>query len=392
MGLQPEFPVITVAGTNGKGSTCAMLESILTEAGYRVGCYTSPHLLRYNERVKVGCKEAGDALLCEAFTAVENARGDIPLTYFEFGTLAAVWLFVTQEVDVAVLEIGLGGRLDAVNVFEPSCAVVTGIDLDHLDYLGNSRESIGFEKAGIFRPGTPALCGTPNPPHTVPEHARRIGADYRQIGTDFGFTVGEAGELWSFWSKDAHFDSMPAPALFGEFQFSNAACVLESLWVLRELLPVSRAAICAGFTKVNLAGRFQRFAGPPQVILDVAHNPQAAGGLAVNLRDKEFKGKTLAVFAMLNDKDISGVLQEVGQEIDAWFVAGIETARGTTKEHMVQAIKVNLPGARVDGFNSVSDAFSIACRDAGENDRIVAFGSFYTVADVMRAMSSTERT
>lgn len=392
MGLKPDFPVITVAGTNGKGSTCAMLERILTESGYRVGCYTSPHLLRYNERVRVGCTEAEDAMLCEAFVAVENARGDIPLTYFEYGTLAAVWLFVSQKVDVAVLEIGLGGRLDAVNVFEPSCAVVTGIDLDHLDYLGNSRESIGFEKAGIFRPGIPAICGTFNPPHTVPEHARRIAADYRQIGTDFGFTVEEAGELWSFWSKDAHFKSIPLPALCGEFQFSNAACVLESLMVLKDLLPVSRAAICAGFTKVNLAGRFQKFSGPPQVILDVAHNPQAARGLAVNLRAMESQGKTLAVFAMLNDKDISGVLQEVGQVIDAWFVAGIEAARGTTKEQMMKAVNANLPDARVEGFDSISNAFSIACREAGENDRIVAFGSFYTVADVMRAMSSTERT
>ncbi len=384
MGLVPTFPVITVAGTNGKGSTCAMLEHILSEAGYRVGCYTSPHLLHYNERVRVQCREVTDEQLCRAFAAVEDARGDIPLTYFEFGTLAAVWLFVDAGADVAVLEIGLGGRLDAVNVFDPDCAIVTSIDLDHLDYLGNSRESIGYEKAGIYREGIPALCGDDAPPLTVPETAQALRADYRQIGQDFGFEPAESG--WHFWAGSTRIDHLPLPALAGAFQLSNAACAVQALLLLGEKLPVTIAQIRSGLASVRLNGRFQCLQTHPQVVVDVAHNPHAARALSDNLRQGRHSGRTLAVFAMLSDKDIAGVVDAVRGEIDAWLVAGIDQPRGATVGQLAEIVRTHARDVPVDTFESVTDALAQACRSAGENDRIIAFGSFYTVADVLRAL------
>lgn len=387
MGLDPKFPIITVAGTNGKGSTCAMLERILTEAGYRVGCYTSPHILRYNERVRVLCSEAEDDELCCAFSAVESARADIPLTYFEYATLAAVWHFVASQVDVAILEIGLGGRLDAVNAFEPECAIITSIDLDHLDYLGNSRESIGFEKAGVYRKGVPAVCGDAHPPHTVPEGAAQKGADYRQIGVHFGFE--SEGEKWHFWSGTTRTEGLPLPVLCGSFQLSNAACALEALGTLREKLIVSVTHIRAGLTQLDLAGRFQVLPGRPRLILDVAHNPHAARGLAENLRQTAACGRTFAVFAMLGDKDIAGVVQSVAPEIDQWFIAGIDQPRGAGAEQVEEIVRLAAPGAPLEVLDSISLALAQACRCAGENDRIVAFGSFYTVADALRAFPIT---
>jgi dihydrofolate synthase/folylpolyglutamate synthase len=388
MGLQPGFPIFTVAGTNGKGSTCAMLECILTAAGYRVGCYTSPHLLRYNERVRVAGCEAGDAELCRAFAAIEQARNDTPLTYFEYGTLAALWHFIHSGVDVAVLEVGLGGRLDAVNVFDPACAIITSIALDHQDYLGNSRASIGSEKAGIYRAGIPAVCGDPAPPQTIPAHAATIGADYRQIGRDFGFTGN--GESWDFWSgaTDAiMMKDLPLPALSGGFQRYNAACAIEALQLLGARLPVHREHIEAGLYHVRLHGRFEVQAGAPQVILDVAHNPHAARGLAENLRRMPGRGRTLAVFAMLADKDIASVVREVADEIDDWFVAGIQQARGASAAQLDGVLRAELPQPLVACYADVPEAYAQACRSAGENDRIIAFGSFYTVADVMRILS-----
>lgn len=383
MALAPGFPIITVAGTNGKGSTCAILERILTEAGYRVGCYTSPHILRYNERVRVQCNEVEDAQLCRAFSAVDGARADTPLTYFEFGTLAALWHFVEAQVDVAVLEIGLGGRLDAVNAFDPDCAIITSIDLDHVDYLGNSRESIGFEKAGVYRQGVPAVCGDPLPPNTVPDGAKAAGAKYLQIGRDFGFEP--LGAYWNFWSGTDRLVELPLPALSGSFQLGNAACALEALMTLQQKLPVSEQQIRAGLRHVDLAGRFQMLAEKPQIILDVAHNPHAARGLAENLRRTAKPGKTYAVFAMLADKDIAGVVQSVAAEIDRWFLSGIDQPRGAGAQQIGEIVRSSAPGVQVDVMESVSLALAQACRTAGENDRIVVFGSFYTVADALRA-------
>lgn len=390
MGLHPQFPVVTVAGTNGKGSTCAMLERILTEAGYRIGCYTSPHLLRYNERVRVGCEEVEDAALCRAFVTAEGTRGDVPLTYFEYGTLAAVKHFIDSGVDAAVLEVGLGGRLDAVNAFDPSCTIITSIDLDHTAYLGNSREAIGTEKAGICRPRVPAICGDPDPPATIPAQAARVGADYRQVGRDFGFDAGSGSGEWHFWSGGTRLAGLPPPALHGSFQRYNAACAIEALLRMQDRLPVRREHIEAGLRHVLLHGRFELQQGTPPVVLDVAHNPHAARGLAENLRQSAGPGRTLAVFSMLADKDIAGVVRELGRQIDVWFVAGIGHARGTDAETLAGILRAELPDAQVECSPGVREAYRRACHCAGENDRIAVFGSFYTVADVMRALSATQ--
>lgn len=382
--LSPVFPIVTVAGTNGKGSTCAMLECIYREAGYRTACYTSPHLLRYNERVRIGGVEASDESLCRAFAAVEQARRDTALTYFEFGTLAAMWLFIERGVEVAILEVGLGGRLDAVNVFEPSCTVLTSVDLDHMDYLGPTRESIGREKAGIFRSAVPAVCGEPDPPATVGERALEIGAELLQVGREFRFEL--QGERWGFVSGDTRIDDLPLPALSGEFQFFNASCAVEVVRALQPALPVLPEAIRTGLGHVALQGRFQIYPGKPAVILDVAHNPHAARGLAGNLRRSVHAGRTLAVFAMLADKDVQGVVRELAGEIDVWFVADIHETRGASAELLRKHLSEAAPEAEVHGCPDVVTALRQACMSAGEDDRIAAFGSFYTVADVLRAL------
>lgn len=387
LGLTPVFPVITVAGTNGKGSTCAMLERIYIEAGYRVACYTSPHLLHYNERVRINGVEATDDELCVAFAAVEPARQETPLTYFEFGTLAAMWHFMQAGVDVAILEVGLGGRLDAVNIFEPACAVVTSIDLDHMDYLGSTREDIAREKAGIYRPGIPAVCGQPNPPATLPAHAREIGADYRQIGHQFNF-VPKSGH-WDFITAGTCLETLPLPALNGNFQLYNAACVLEAVQCLQTRLPVPKEAIHAGLQRVVLAGRFQALDTTPRIILDVAHNPHAAEGLAGSLRRSPVAGKTMAVWGMLADKDIAGVARAMIDVIDEWYVAGIQYARGADAAILLKCLYAASPKVEAQGFEDVVSALRQACLGAGENDRIVVFGSFYTVADAMRALPET---
>lgn len=381
LNITPDFPIITVAGTNGKGSTCAMLESILNCAGYRVACYSSPHLLQYNERVRVAGSNASDADLCRAFAAVEKARGDTVLTYFEFGTLAAMWHFIQSKVDVAVLEVGLGGRLDAVNAFSPDCALITCVDIDHVEYLGNTRDSIGFEKAGIYRAGIPAICGDVDPPQSVPRHAQAINADYRQIGVHFGFDEHEY--TWDFWTQGARISDLPKPLLVGHFQLDNAACALEALCALS--LNVDRQAMRTGLVQATLPGRFQRISDQQDVIVDVAHNPHAARSLAQNLRDTPVSGRTIAVFAMLADKDMAGVIRNMQQEVDIWYVAGIQQGRGAGHEQLARVVLSVLPQASVYLFSSVADAYKQACRSADENDRIIIFGSFYTVADVLRA-------
>lgn len=383
--LNPDFPIITVAGTNGKGSTCAMLERIYHEAGYRVACYSSPHLLRYNERVRIGCQEASDEVLCSAFLAVEAARGETLLTYFEFGTLAAMWHFMQSDVDVAILEVGLGGRLDAVNMFEPACAIVTGIDLDHMDFLGNSRESIGYEKAGVFRQGVPAIYGDINPPGTLVHHAASIGADLMLVGRDFEFKLTD--DSWTYRQGQTEIGHLPLPALVGDFQLFNAACVITAIEALQQLLSVTPTAMSTGLRTATLAGRFQRYLSRPQVILDVAHNPHAASALAENLRKLSSHGRTLAVFAMLADKDIAGVIAAVGMEVDSWYVAGINNVRGAGAQQLANLIHLQAPDGDIQSFADVTSAYLQACMDASENDRIIVFGSFFTVADVMHALT-----
>ena len=382
MDLKPAFPIITVGGTNGKGSACAMLEAIVHHGRFRVGCYTSPHLLRYNERVRVSKREASDDALVAAFAAVDAARGDVPLTYFEFGTLAALWLFAREAVEVGVLEVGLGGRLDAVNAFDADCALVTSIDLDHTDYLGDTRESVAFEKAGIFRAGRPAICAEADPPTALIDHARSVGAELLLIGRDFGFEA--RGPQWRYWGPRGERHGLPHPALRGDYQLANASACIAALDALRERVPVSANDIRAGLLDAENPGRFQVLPGRPLVILDVAHNPAAARALAQNLKRLP-KGRTIAVFSMLRDKDIAGVIAAVRKEVDEWVVAGIKAERGADAAFLREELaRAGVLGAVVTCPNVV-DAYTQACDRAAENDKILVFGSFYTVAAVMAA-------
>ena len=373
---------ITVGGTNGKGSACAMLERILACGGYRVGCYTSPHLLRYNERIRIGLSAADDDALCEGFEAVEQARGDTPLTYFEFGTLAALWLFQRASLDVAILEVGLGGRLDAVNIIDADCSIVVSVDLDHQVFLGNTREAIGLEKAGIYRGGLPAVFGDTNPPHSLLDHAAGIGTDLMILGRDYGFTRME--QQWQFSGRRGRHHSLPFPALRGAYQLKNASACLAALDELRDRLPVGQADIRRGLLEVELRGRLQVLPGRPSVVLDVAHNPHAAMALEDALGSMGFYDNTLAVFGMLHDKDIDGVIDIIKGRIDRWFVATLAGERGATAQQLFDKLAARGLGDRVKRFSGVEAAFNTARSEAGQNDRILVFGSFYTVADVLR--------
>ena len=383
LGLNPDFPLVIVGGTNGKGSTCAMLESIYHQAGYNIACYTSPHLLRYNERVRINAEEISDTAMVAAFNAVEAARGDTQLTYFEFGTLAAVWCFMQQRVDVAILEVGLGGRLDAVNVFEPDCTVVTAVDIDHIDFLGDSRESIGFEKAGIFRHGITAICGDDAPPASLLQHAEKIGANLKLIGRDF--SLHRYDKTWDFAGASV-IKELPLPALTGDFQLINAACALAAIESMQPVLPVSRAHMVSGLSLVRLAGRFQCVARNPDIILDVTHNPHAALALAQNLHQQKTQGRTLAVFAMLSDKDVAGVIAALAPEIDQWYLSTVDHVRAASVSQLLEIFDRMEVGAEIRSFGDLAAAYRQACLDAGRNDRIVIFGSFFTVAEVMRVL------
>ncbi len=382
LNLHPDSPVIVVGGTNGKGSVCAMLEAILYAAGYKVGCYTSPHLLHYNERVRVAKQPVSDAELCASFEQIERARGEVALTYFEFGTLAAMQCFIAHQVEVAILEVGLGGRLDAVNVFDSDCALVTSVDIDHVDYLGDTREKIAFEKAGIFRANKVAICADPKVPDSLRDHAQAIGAELWCIGSDFGCTPHQG--QWDYRSKVGARNALPHPALRGAFQLNNASAVLAVLDVLQDRLPVSMAAVRRGLTEVELTGRFQFVPGKPQLILDVAHNPHAAKSLAQNFANLPPCPHTYAVFAMLKDKDMAGVVALMNPHVDSWLVAGINAPRGASSEELLQVLAAAQVRGRVIAFENVADALRFAYKAAGENDRIAAFGSFYTVAAVMQ--------
>lgn len=383
LNLVPEFPVVVVGGTNGKGSVCAMLESVFHAAGYRVGCYTSPHLLDYNERVRIGKQSAADSELCAAFLEIEQVRADIPLTYFEFGTLAAMQLFIEHKVEIAILEVGLGGRLDAVNVFDADCAIVTSVDIDHTDYLGETIEKIAFEKAGIFRHGRVAIFADHKVPQAIRKHAEVVGAELWCIGSEFGFTQHQG--QWDCRGKLNSRSALPHPALRGGFQLHNASAVLAALDALNQYLPVSMAAVRRGLTEVQLSGRFQFLPGKPQWILDVAHNPHAARALAQNLAGLPPCPHTYAVFAMLKDKDVAGVVACLKPYINTWLLAGITAPRGASSEELHGVLQAASVKAEVVVFDVIAHAVAHACNVAGENDRILVFGSFYTVADAMAA-------
>ena len=381
MGLAPAFPCIIVGGTNGKGSTCAYLEAILGAAGYKTGLYTSPHLLRYNERVRIAGMEAGDAELVAAFEKIDAVRGDTSLTYFEFGTLAAMAQFIDAGVEVAILEVGLGGRLDAVNVFDAEAAIVTSVDLDHMEYLGDTREKIGFEKAGIFRAGRPAICADPTPPASLIQHARSIGADLRCVERDF--SAQREGNGWCFCGRVANWSSLPFPAMVGAYQLRNAAAALAALESVQVRLPVSEAALRQGLAAAQVPGRFQRIAGTPEVILDVAHNPEAARALAATLREQPVPGRTLAVVGMLADKDAAGVIDALSDEVDAWWACAPESPRARDAAALAAVLHDHVGGAPVRVQPDVSEALAEARGAADEGDRILVFGSFYTVAAVL---------
>lgn len=397
LGQVQHCPVIIVGGTNGKGSTCAYLESIVGHAGYKVGCYTSPHLLAYNERVRLNGRPVDDAALCAAFARVEAARqqaGEIALTYFEFGTLAAWEVFAAAGVEAVILEVGLGGRLDAVNAYEPDVSIVTTVALDHTDWLGPDRESIGFEKAGIFRADRPALCADPHPPQSLLDHAAAIGADLRLIGRDFGFErpAAETGEnrlQWRWWCRSGDKvikRALAYPGLRGPTQLYNAAVALAALEALADRLPVTMQAIRPGLIETELAGRFQVVPGKPAIVLDVGHNPQAIKVLADNLSSMGFFDNTYAVVGMLNDKDIVGALQPMKGKIDFWHVATLSGPRGTSADALASVIANAGLGGEIVCHASPAAAMQAAKGAAAESDRILAFGSFYTVAGALETL------
>ncbi|MGH8124995.1 MAG: bifunctional tetrahydrofolate synthase/dihydrofolate synthase [Rhodanobacteraceae bacterium] len=400
---RPAPTVITVGGTNGKGSTVAFLEAMLRAGGMRVGAYTSPHILGYNERVRVDGSDADDAALVDAFERIEAARGDATLTYFEFGTLAAFDIFARGGLDVALLEVGLGGRLDAVNIVDADCAVVVTVDLDHMEWLGRDRETIGREKAGIFRGGTPAIIGETNPPRSLLDHAQAIGARVEILGRDFGWSP-EVGML-SWWHRDPAQPRYIAPAdhspeivvrgelaLEGAFQFRNAASAVAALHALGKRVRWDARALekpRAGATgRRLLAGRLQHLSSHPDLVADVGHNPQAARELARWLDHHPVAGSVRAVFGALADKDIEGVVAALGARIDHWYLAGLkdESPRGETTGRLVERVLAKLPEAVCAGYSDIRAALAAALADAAAADRVLAFGSFHVVAQVLRAV------
>ncbi len=455
------FTVITVAGTNGKGSTVALLESMLMEAGYRVGSYTSPYLYRYNERIKLSsnsannssnksvAEEADDALICAAFAAIDSARAahgtnntegeEISLTYFEFATLAAIWIFHQKNIQIAILEVGMGGRLDAVNLWDNDVAIISSIGIDHVKWLGDNREDIGREKSGIMRRGKPVISGDPKPPRSISEQATEIGAILYQAGEDrlgknqqegsqtgkgFSWQVGETD--WNLRVADCEWLNLPFPALKGDFQFNNAAVAISALYALRNKLKVSDAAIRAGLRQVKLLGRLEQVQTQPDIILDVAHNGHAASQLAKWLAEiaiqktsqtpsqmpsqmpsqkveqKKVQGKTYALFSMLDDKDINQVVKVMKPYIDRWFVSTLDDPRGIPTKELVRKMKgidsdansENLEiGADtdylnadletdiyIDAFDTLEVAWKNCKKELTKADKVIVFGSFLVLS------------
>lgn len=386
LALQLDMPTIVVGGTNGKGSSCAMLDAMLRAAGYRVGLYTSPHLLRFNERARIDGADAGDDTLAAQFEAVEAARGATTLTYFEFTTLAILRLFSQSRLDAAVLEVGLGGRLDAVNIVDADVAIVTSVAIDHTDYLGATRERIGFEKAHIYRAGRPAICSDPEPPQSLLDHAQAIGADLWRFGRDFNYQGDR--QQWSYAGRHLRRASLPYPALRGVNQLLNASAALAALEAMAPRLPVSQQAVRHGLLTVQLPARFQVLPGRPAIVLDVAHNPHAAAVLAQNLDMMGFFPQTHAVFGMLRDKDIDGVIEKVRDKIDHWHIASTPSERGASASDVAARVRAVAPQSSVTEHADFAAAFIAARERAQPDDRILAFGSFLSVAEVLRAIDA----
>lgn len=395
---------IIVGGTNGKGSTCAMLESILHIAGYRTGFYSSPHLVRYNERVRILQQQADDDLLVASFAAVEAARTQggtqcgtqggneadvVPLTYFEYATLSAFWCYAQSNLDVAILEVGMGGRLDAVNLIDADAAILVSVDLDHQAYLGDTREKIGWEKAHIFRPQHPAIYADADMPESVGQYAQQIGAHLYRLNQDFRVTRQDTQWQWHGRIGDTELarHALPMPALRGRYQLNNAAAALMALACLQSRLPVSATEVKRGLLEVEWPGRMQVLPGRPTVVLDVAHNPHAAAALADALGTMGFYENTYAVFGMLRDKDIRSVVRLLSPRIDHWFIAGLDGPRVTTAAQLGALLEEEGLAGRYTPCVSITHALAAAQERATPNDRILGFGSFYTVADLLRALN-----
>ena len=383
-------PVITVAGTNGKGSTCAMLESIARHAGYRTGLYQKPELVHFEERCRLnGAPVAADDLVPH-FAAVEAARlhgGEITLTQFEFSTLAIVRLLSQAEVDVIILEVGMGGRYDSVNAFDTDCAVITSIDLDHMEWLGPDRESIGLEKAQIMRPGKPCVVSDPLPPASIVKHGETIGADLWLVGRDFNHTGDR--QQWGWAGRGRRYHGMSYPALRGANQLLNAAGAIAALEALRERLPINAQAIRTGLAMVELPGRFQVVPGQPALVLDVAHNPHAVAALALNLDAMGFFPRTHAVFGAMRDKDIPGLLARIAPLVDVWHCCSLPTARAASAEELAALVRETVAGrvgepVVVHTHDSPAAGLAAAAAAADPADRIVVFGSFYAVGGVLK--------
>lgn len=414
------FVKITVGGTNGKGSTCAMLEAVLLAAGYKVGTYTSPHLIDFNERIRVDGEQAGDQDIIDQFHKIESARGEITLSYFEYTTLAALMLFEERKLDVAVLEVGLGGRLDAVNLVDADCAIITSVDIDHTAYLGDTREKIGLEKAHIFRAGCPAICADPMPPQTILDYASQVGADLWLFGKDFNYSGDR--QQWAYGGRSQRRSGLAYPALRGANQLLNASAALAALEALRSRLVVPQQAVRIGLSQVSLPGRLQILPGTPTIILDVAHNPHAAAALGQNLDSMGYFPHTHAVIGMLSDKDVLGVVSKLATRVDRWYCASLGGPRGTSGDDLAAIVRQAIaattgkptmeesstevrrvlpseegrPGVRsvavppvaaqtvkVSNFENPVLAFTEARKQAAENDRILVFGSFATVGPVL---------
>lgn len=397
--LQLAYPIITVGGTNGKGSTCAYLEQILLAAGYRVGCHTSPHVLEFTERARFNGEDSSEEQLLPFFHAVERVRlqaPEISLTYFEFTLLVFMCWFESQKPDAVVLEVGLGGRLDATNVFDSAVALVTSVDIDHVGFLGDTREAIGFEKAGIFRAHRPAICADPNPPQSLIDHANAIGADLKLINRDFHYQVvqDDQRKQWRFVGEHSARNSLAMPAMRGDYQLANASAALAALEAIRELLPVTQQAVRLGIANSVVRGRFQVLPGQPTTILDVAHNPHAARALAKNINQMGYAPYTHAVFGAMGDKDMAQVMDIMRHVVDHWYLCDLPSPRAASAEQL-QAILYDSgfvadADHSVQTFDSVQSALahlsaSVPTR-VSPSDRIIIFGSFVTVEQALKGM------
>jgi dihydrofolate synthase/folylpolyglutamate synthase len=378
---RPNFPILTIGGTNGKGSSVSFAEAMLQAAGHKVGAYVSPHLLRYNERVRVGGVDVSDAEFCESFARIDAARGDLRVTYFEFGTLAAIDILTRSRVSAAVLEVGLGGRLDAVNALDADVALISSIGLDHQDWLGPDRESIGREKVGIFRTGRPAICGDRQPPVSLVGHATEIGARLQLLGRDFERHM--QGDTWTWKGGGVEIGGLPAPALPGHIQYDNAAGVIAALQS-DPRLKVPEATIRRGLREARIPARFQRVSGPVETVFDVSHNPDAARVLADNLLAYPAEGRTFAVMGMFKDKAVEEVAGALQGRFHHWYLGGLEGARGQDGAALALRVRKALSDASLTEFPSVDAAYTAAASAARPGDRIVVFGSFQTVAAILK--------